>query len=184
MRYQECYVTLRDGSQCRIASPEAADAAKVLEHMRLTSEETHHMLRHAEEIQKTADEEAAYLEAMLESPSNLMIAAFIGDELAGNAGIARVGDFSKIRHRARFGISVKKKYWGRGIGWTLTQAIMDEAKKWDTPSWRWMFFLIIKALGHCIKKQGLKSGDASKMRITCRMAPDTTPLSWVKYCEL
>ena len=129
MRYQECYVTLRDGSQCRIASPEATDAAKVLEHMRLTSEETHHMLRHAEEIQKTADEEAAYLEAMLESPSNLMIAAFIGDELAGNAGIARVGDFSKIRHRARFGISVKKKYWGRGIGWTLTQAIMDEAKK-------------------------------------------------------
>lgn len=35
---------------------------------------------------------------------------------AGTAGIKSIGNKYKVRHRAKFGISLIKKYWGPGIG--------------------------------------------------------------------
>lgn len=129
MDYQEKIVTLKDGTECRICSPKKKDAAQILEHMKIITEETHHMIRYPDEIEKNLEEEEQCLEESLKSETDLMIAAFIGDELAGNAKIFSVGTCKKIRHRAIFVVSVKKKYWGRGIGWTLLQAIIGEAKK-------------------------------------------------------
>lgn len=128
MNYQEKMVALKDGTECRISSPQRGDAEQILEHMRITSEETHHMLRYPDEIVRSVEEEEHFLEESIKSETDLLVAAFIGDELVGNAGISSVGTCSKVKHRAVFGISVKKKYWGRGIGWVLLQAIMEEAK--------------------------------------------------------
>ena len=47
----------------------------------------------------------------------------------GSAGIGSVGRKEKIRHRAEFGISVDKAYWGLGIGRALTEACIECAKK-------------------------------------------------------
>ena len=47
----------------------------------------------------------------------------------GCAGINCVGRKEKIRHRAEFGISVDKAYWGLGIGRALTEACIECAKK-------------------------------------------------------
>ena len=44
------------------------------------------------------------------------------------AGISSVGPKSKVRHRADFGISVDKAYWGLGIGRALTEACIECAK--------------------------------------------------------
>lgn len=128
MNYQEKIITLKDGTVCRICSPQKKDAGQILEHMRITSEETHHMLRYPDEIMRSQEEEEQYLEESLNSETDLMIAAFIGDELVGNAGISCAGTCKKVRHRAIFGVSVKKKYWGRGIGWILLEVITEEAK--------------------------------------------------------
>ena len=128
MNYQEKTVTLKDGTVCRICSPQKKDAGQILEHMRITSEETHHMLRYPDEIMRTREEEEQYLEESLNSETDLLIAAFIGEELVGNAGISCVGTCKKVRHRAVFGVSVKKKYWGSGIGWILLDAITEEAR--------------------------------------------------------
>ncbi len=42
--------------------------------------------------------------------------------IAGTAGIEAVGAKYKVRHRAEFGISVAKEYWGLGIGRALLNA--------------------------------------------------------------
>ena len=47
----------------------------------------------------------------------------------GTAGIGCVGRREKTRHRAEFGISVDKAYWGLGIGRALTEACIECAKK-------------------------------------------------------
>ena len=47
----------------------------------------------------------------------------------GSAGIGCVGRREKTRHRAEFGISVDKAYWGLGIGRALTEACIECAKK-------------------------------------------------------
>lgn len=129
MNYQEKEITLKDGTICRICSPKKEDAGLVLEHMKVTSEETHHMLRYPEEIERSLEDEEKFLEKSLNSETDLMVSAFIGEELVGNAGITSAGIYQKIGHRAIFGVSVKKKYWGKGIGWALLQAILKEAGK-------------------------------------------------------
>ena len=43
----------------------------------------------------------------------------------GSAGINCIGRKEKIRHRAEFGISVDKAYWGLGIGRALTKACIE-----------------------------------------------------------
>ena len=44
------------------------------------------------------------------------------------AGIACVGPKEKTRHRAEFGISVDKDFWGLGIGRALTEACIECAR--------------------------------------------------------
>lgn len=48
--------------------------------------------------------------------------------VVGTAGIEAVGTKYKVRHRAEFGISVAKEFWGLGIGRALTEACIECAK--------------------------------------------------------
>ena len=48
--------------------------------------------------------------------------------IAGTAGIEAIGTKYKVRHRAEFGISVVKKYWGLGIGKALLASCIECAK--------------------------------------------------------
>ena len=51
--------------------------------------------------------------------------AFVDGAIVGSAGVTCVGRKEKIRHRAEFGISVDKAYWGLGIGRALTEACIE-----------------------------------------------------------
>ena len=45
------------------------------------------------------------------------------------AGVYAVGTRDKLRHRAEFGISVLRAYWGLGLGRALTEACIQCAKE-------------------------------------------------------
>ena len=46
----------------------------------------------------------------------------------GLAGIQCIGNSEKLKHRADFGISIDKDYWGLGIGRAMTEACIECAK--------------------------------------------------------
>ena len=50
-------------------------------------------------------------------------------QVVGTAGIDAVGSKYKVRHRADFGISVAKAFWGLGIGRALTESCIRLAKE-------------------------------------------------------
>ena len=52
-----------------------------------------------------------------------------GRYCVGNAGITSLGTRYKVRHRAEFGISILKEFWGLGIGKALTNACISCAKE-------------------------------------------------------
>jgi RimJ/RimL family protein N-acetyltransferase len=56
------------------------------------------------------------------------ISFLLNGKLAGSAGNNLIRDCAKMRHRAEFGISIKKEYWGLGIGDALTKACIECAK--------------------------------------------------------
>ena len=55
--------------------------------------------------------------------------ALISGEIVGSCGLAPVADNLKTKHRGRLGISVRKKYWGIGIGSLLLREILSFAKE-------------------------------------------------------
>ena len=80
-------------------------------------------------------EEGVSLEAMGnrladcgESPVNFEVGAFAGETLVGEFGVAQVRPHIKYRHRAVMGISVRKEYWGCGLGSYLMQLAIDQTR--------------------------------------------------------
>ena len=121
-------IVLKDGTECVLRSPNKNDATKMIEYLKITSDETDFMTRYPEEINLTVEEEIKILTEKLNSNDSLMIAAFINGDLAGNAAIYCDNNYLKLKHRASFGISIKEKYWNLGIGNTLIKEILTQCK--------------------------------------------------------
>lgn len=131
MIYERKTVTLKNGEQCIIESPTPEDAEALLHYQRRTAAETRNLLHCADEINMDADEEEAILIDVGTDPASCMISAWIGDELAGNAGITPVKSVDRLRHRGEFRIAVKKKFWHMGIGTALLAASIEAARDMD-----------------------------------------------------
>lgn len=128
MEFKEKKIELKDGTICILRSPNEQDAESMIEYLRITSGETYFMVRYPEEVEFSIEEEKEILSDNLNSDTDLMIAAFVNNELAGNASINCVRNNIKLKHRAAFGISIKEKFWNNGIGNALLKEIINEAK--------------------------------------------------------
>ena len=122
-------VTLKDGRACTLRNATASDGQALLDEFNLTHEQTDFLLTYPGEHSYTAEQEAAFLQEKTDSADEIELLAELDGEVVGCAGINCVGRKEKIRHRAEFGISVDKAYWGLGIGRALTEACIECAKK-------------------------------------------------------
>ncbi|MCI7812373.1 MAG: GNAT family N-acetyltransferase [Lachnospiraceae bacterium] len=128
MKYRKT-VVLKDGEECVLKNAGASDAEAVYESFNLTHGETENLLSYPDENSFDVDQERQFLIEQEKSEYAVEICAFVAGQLAGTAGIEPVGRKEKVKHRAEFGISIEKAYWGRGIGRALTQACMECAEK-------------------------------------------------------
>lgn len=128
MRYEKT-VILKDGRTAALRSGTEDDGKEVYELFMLTHAETDFLLSYPDENSLTAEQEAEFLKDKAESENEIEILAVVDGTVVGFAGIEAVGRKYKVRHRADFGISVLKKYWGLGIGRALTEACIECAKK-------------------------------------------------------
>ena len=128
MKYYQT-IQLKDGRECILRNGEETDAAEVLATFILTHKQTDNMLTYPEEIRMTEEEERAYLKEKAESLREIEIVAIVDQKIVGTAGIDEAGKQYKACHRADFGISIEKAYWGIGIGKALTKACIECARK-------------------------------------------------------
>ena len=127
MKYNNT-VTLKDGRACTLRNGTASDGQAVLDIFNLTHEQTDYLLTYSDEHSYTVQQEADYLQEKTDSADEIELLAELDGIVVGCAGIGCVGRKAKIRHRADFGISVDKAYWGLGIGRALTEACIECAK--------------------------------------------------------
>ena len=127
MKYSQ-QVKLKDGKTCLIRSGGMADAKAALDCFKRTHEETDNLLSYADENIYNVNGEGEFLVKREASDKAAELCAFVGGRLVGMAGIGPVGDKDKVKHRAEFGISIEKKWWGKGIGNYLTAACIECAK--------------------------------------------------------
>ena len=122
-------VTLKDGRACILRNGTASDGQALLDVFNLTHEQTDYLLTYPGEHSYTAQQEADFLKEKTDSTDEIELLAELDGVIVGTAGIGCVGRREKTRHRAEFGISVDKAYWGLGIGRALTEACIECAKK-------------------------------------------------------
>lgn len=127
MKYSRSII-LKDGRECILRNGTEKDVQEVLSVFKQTHEETDYLLTYPDESTLTAEQESKFLKHASDSRNEIEILAFIGNTLAGMAGIESVGAKEKIAHRAEFGISVLREYWGLGLGRALTEACIECAK--------------------------------------------------------
>ena len=132
MNYFEIFI-LKDGMKCCIRNGVERDAQAALDHFLLTHGQTNYLLTYPDEpayefYGKKTSYSQLYLKEKRNSKREIEIVAIIDRKIAGMAGINTVGSTEKTRHRAEFGISIDKKYWGLGLGWKMTKVCIACAR--------------------------------------------------------
>ncbi len=128
MEYSE-RIILKNGAEAWLRNGDAADGAAVFEIFNATHAETDFLLSYPDENSLDPEQAARYLQKKTESPNEIELLAVVGGTIVGLAGIEAVGTKYKVRHRADFGISVLREYWGLGLGRALTEACIRCAKE-------------------------------------------------------
>lgn len=128
MTYQRSII-LKDGRDCLLRSAGPSDGQEVLDLYIRTHEETDFLLGYPDECTMTAESESAFLGKEEKSEREVYIVALVDGKIVGSAGIESKGERFKIAHRAEFGVSVLRDFWGLGIGKALIEGCIDCAKK-------------------------------------------------------
>lgn len=128
MKYLETII-LRDGRTCILRNGTERDGEAAMANYILTHEQTDYLLSYPDENTRTAEQESQLLKEKAESENEVMLLAEVEGVIAGLAGIEARSARQKLKHRADFGISIDRAYWGLGIGTALTKACIACAKK-------------------------------------------------------
>lgn len=128
MQYNET-ITLKNGKTALLRNGVEADGAAAFENFNQTHAETDYLLSYPDENSFGPQQEGQFLAAKTASENEIEIIAFVDGKVAGTAGIEAIGTKYKVRHRAEFGISILKEYWGLGLGRALTEACVRCAKE-------------------------------------------------------
>lgn len=122
-------IVLKDGRTAILRHGVETDGSAVFENFNRTHGETDYLLSYPDENSFTAEQEGKFLKRKAESANEVEIIALVDGRVAGTAGVDAIGGKYKLRHRAEFGISVLKEYWGLGIGRALMDACIECAKR-------------------------------------------------------
>ena len=128
MRYAKTLV-LKGGVELQVRNAVASDVRALRETAQLTHAETDYLLSYPDEQSSDDEQEARFLEETKRSDNEVELVAVIDGRIVGSAGVSAVRSRRKVAHRARFGISILKEYWGMGIGRVLMETSIDCARK-------------------------------------------------------
>ena len=110
-----------------IRRAESADAAALLEYLKIIGGETDNLSFGPEGVPLSVEAEQDYLRAQCGSADNAQYLARVDGEIIGTASLNRKP--GRMRHRGEFGISLKKAWWGCGAASALMEAILAFTKE-------------------------------------------------------
>ena len=108
---------------------EPSDAGKFLEYCKTVGAETDNLTFGAEGLPFSISQQADYIRKFAGNPDSVMLVAFDEGELVGTGAVSVVSGKPRFAHRREIAISVRKDYWGKGIGTGLMNLLIDFCKK-------------------------------------------------------
>ncbi|NIS80655.1 MAG: GNAT family N-acetyltransferase [Anaerolineales bacterium] len=118
---------LEDNRVLQIREAVVEDARAVLEYVEGVSSESDFLTFGPGEFELTEREEEEFLRKCLASDNQLFILGTIDDTIVATLNFS-AGHRPRVRHSGEFGMSVRKQYWGLGIGSLMVDTFIDWAR--------------------------------------------------------
>jgi RimJ/RimL family protein N-acetyltransferase len=120
-------ITSKAGDAVTIRSAQPADAVTLLAYIRAVAAETQFFVMEPDEFPATDEQERQWIQEHLDRPGWLVLVAEASGTIIAVLSFEN-GPHRRIAHRGTVGISVVKKWRGKGIGTALLQALIEWAK--------------------------------------------------------
>ena len=108
---------------------ETSDAGKFLEYCKIVGAESDNLTFGEEGLPFSISQTADYIRKISGNPDGVMILAFDEGELVGNGAVSSVSGRARFAHRKDLAITVRKDYWGKGVGTGLMKLLIDFCRK-------------------------------------------------------
>ena len=127
--FEEKTITLKNGQQAVLKTPELKDAQQLLFNIRTAAAETDFLSRTAQDWQDaTVESEEKWIRNNRESEHDLVLACYIDSMIVGTSEITFLHS-SKTSHRAVLGIAIQKDFWNLGIGSAMFEILLEAAAR-------------------------------------------------------
>lgn len=110
----------------RAARP--SDAAQLLAFLKAVGAESDNLSFGADGVPFCAEQEAQFLESLSKDSRSVMLLALDGETIVANGCIEGYKNL-RFRHRCNLALSVRKPYWGNGIGSELMRRLIAFARE-------------------------------------------------------
>ena len=119
---------LSDGSSLSIREAAVEDARALLAYVEAVSGESDFLSFGPGEIEFNETQEEEFLRNYRDAENRLYLLGLINDTIIGSLTFS-AGHRPRVRHIGDFGITVRKSYWGLGIGGLLLDALIEWARE-------------------------------------------------------
>jgi len=105
------------------------DAEEIIEYLNIVGGESDYLLFGENEFKNMPIErEMEIIEKMNSSTKSVMYVGKINDEIVSIGSLYGIGNRDRVAHRGELAISVKKKYWNKGIASKMMEELISFAK--------------------------------------------------------
>jgi RimJ/RimL family protein N-acetyltransferase len=119
--------TTKSGTEGIIREAEPSDARAIIEHLNEVGGESEHLTFGAGGFTKSIEDEERFITESHESANRLFLIALMDEDIAGIITVT-ASPKERINHIGEFGMSVRAKHWGQGIGTALLTTVIAWAK--------------------------------------------------------
>lgn len=120
-------VNLKNGLHLIIRKPVVEDAKAMVEYLNTVGGESDNLLFGKGEFRLSVEQEMEYIKNISSSADSLMVLGIINDNVVSIA-VINSSNRKRIAHNSEISISVKKEYWGNGIGSAVMEELIKFAK--------------------------------------------------------
>lgn len=120
-------IKLKNGKTAILRSPIKEDAQAMIDYLNIIGGESDFITFGKNEFSMSVEAEQDYIERINSMDNSKNILIIIEDEIVGIASITSVQK-ERMKHNGTLGISIRKKYWGIGLGSEIMAYLIDWAK--------------------------------------------------------
>lgn len=120
---------LQDGRTLLLREAEAGDASQALAYLNRVGGESDNLLFGKDGFPLPVEREAAFLERQRQEERSILLLGFVGEELVSIASCDALIARERVSHRASLSVTVRKEFWGLGIGRKAMEALIAFARQ-------------------------------------------------------